>query len=700
MTIRLAKATPPVAERREIVTHVHGVALRDAYAWLRAENWREVLDDPATLPAPIRTHLEAENAHTDSVTAPLVALRETLRAEMRGRIKEDDSSVPAPHGSFAYYRRFREGGEHPLFCRTPRDGGEETLLLDGDALAEGHAYFAFGGVDHSPDHRLIAWSSDTEGSESYTIRIRDAQTGIDHDDTVTDASGDLVWARDGRSVFYVERDANHRPVRVKHHVLGTPESADSLVYEEPEPGWFVSLDETRSGRFAVIGIADHETSEARLIDLEAPDAPPRLVAARETGMLYTVEHHREGERLVITTNAGGAEDFCIVTAPLATPERAHWRDLVPHRKGVMITSALPFARHLARLEREDANPRIVIREWESGKEHIIAFDEEAFSLSVQPGFEYDTEILRFGYSSLTTPAQVWDYDMASRERTLRKMQDVPSGHDPDDYITRRILAQAPDGAQVPISLIHRRDARDTGPAPCLLYGYGAYGIAMPASFRTSILSLVDRGFVYAIAHIRGGTEKGWHWYENGKREHKPNTFTDFLACAQTLTDEGFTRRGAIVAHGGSAGGMLMGAVANMDPGMFAGILADVPFVDVLNTMLDAELPLTPPEWPEWGNPIESREAFDLIRSYSPYDAITAQPYPPILALAGLSDPRVTYWEPAKWVARLRATMTGGGPILLRTNMDAGHGGVSGRFRQLEETALVYAFALACAGRAS
>ncbi len=698
MSKGLSTATPPVAEQRETVSHMHGVALADAYAWLRAENWREVLDDPATLPAPIRAHLEAENAYTESVTAPIAQLRETLRAEMRARIKEDDSTVPAPDGPFAYYRRYREGGEHPLFCRTPRAGGAETLLLDGDALAEGHAYFAFGGVDHSPDHGLVAWSSDTEGSESYTIRIRDAQSGIDHADTVTQAAGDLVWAIDGASFFYVERDDNHRPMRVKRHRLGKPESADTLVYEEPAPGWFVSLERTQSGDFAVIGIADHETSEARLIDLAAPEAPPRLVAARETGVLYDVEHRREGDRLVITTNADGAEDFRIVTAPLATPERAHWQDLVPHRKGVMIISAIPFASHLARLEREDANPRIVIREWDSGAEHVVGFDEEAYALSVQPGFEYDTDIIRFGYSSLTTPAQVWDYDMASRTRTLRKTQDVPSGHDPEDYVTRRIFAQAADGAKVPISLIHRRDALEAGPAPCLLYGYGAYGIAMPASFRTNILSLVDRGFVYAIAHIRGGTEKGWHWYESGKREHKPNTFKDFLACAQTLADEGFTRRGAIVAHGGSAGGMLMGAVANMDPGMFAGIIADVPFVDVLNTMLDAELPLTPPEWPEWGNPIESREAFDLIRSYSPYDAISAQPYPPILALAGLSDPRVTYWEPAKWVARLRAMMTGGGPILLRTNMDAGHGGVSGRFRQLEETALVYAFALACSNR--
>lgn len=691
------KVAPPSALRRPRTFFVHGETLVDDYAWLRAENWREALDDPSVLDPAIRAHLEAENAHADAVLGGMEDLRERLVAEMRGRIREEDASVPVPDGAHAYLRRFREGGEHPLYCRTPREGGEEVVLLDCEALAQGCAYFDVGAVAHSPDHALVAWSLDAEGSESYVVRVRRAGSREDMEDRVARTTGDVVWCADGASFLYVELDDNHRPVRVRRHVLGTDQAADALVYEEPEPGWFVSIDRTQSGRFAAIVISDHETSETRLLDLAAPEAPPRLVVAREPGLRYGVEDH--GDRLFIVTNAHGAEDFKIVEAPLADPRLENWRDLVPHRPGVMILSATPFARHLARLERENARPRIVVRELATGAEHAVAFDEEAYSLGLSPGLEFDTDVLRFGYSSLARPNETWDYDMATRARTLRKREEPPSGHDPQAYVTRRVFAKAPDGETVPVSLLHRKGALDAGPAPCLLYGYGSYGHAIPASFRSNVLSLVDRGFVYAIAHIRGGTEKGWRWYVAGKRERKTNTFSDFLACAQALCEQGFTRRGAIVAHGGSAGGMLMGAVANADPGAFAGIVAEVPFVDVLNTMLDAELPLTPPEWPEWGNPAESREAFETIRGYSPYDNVAAQEYPPILALAGLTDPRVTYWEPAKWVARLRATMSGGGPVILRTQMEAGHGGVSGRFRRLAETASIYAFALACVDRA-
>jgi oligopeptidase B len=404
-----------------------------------------------------------------------------------------------------------------------------------------------------------------------------------------------------------------------------------------------------------------------------------------------VEHR--GDRLVLLTNADGAEDFKLMTAPVAAPGRAQWRDLVPHRPGIMILSHVALARWLVRLERRDANPQIIVRDWDSGDEHAIAFPEEAYSLGFDAGYEFDTDVIRYRYSSLTTPTETVDYDIGTGERTLRKRQEVPSGHDPADYVTRRLFATAPDGEQVPVSLVHRRDIALDGSAPCLLYGYGSYGMSMPAGFRTNILSLVDRGFVFAIAHIRGGTEKGWRWYTQGKREKKPNTFSDFIASGEALVAAGYTARGRIVAHGGSAGGMLMGAVANLAPDLFGGIVAEVPFVDVLNTMLDGSLPLTPPEWPEWGNPAEDEEAFRTILSYSPYDNVRPQPYPAILALGGLTDPRVTYWEPAKWVARLRAAMTGGGPILLKINMEAGHGGAAGRFDRLEEVALSYAFAI-------
>ncbi|MGL4810714.1 MAG: S9 family peptidase, partial [Beijerinckiaceae bacterium] len=431
-------------------------------------------------------------------------------------------------------------------------------------------------------------------------------------------------------------------------------------------------------------------------DLNDLSQPVKLIAMRETGVRYDADDR--DDRLYILTNADGAVDFKIVAAPIISPQRTHWRDFVPHRPGIFLLSHDLFAGHMARLEREDARPRIVIHDFESGQDHAIAFAEEAYALGLDGGYEFATRTVRFTYSSMTTPAQVWQYDMATHARTLLKEQDVPSGHRPADYVTKRIFATAQDGAQIPISILYHRNTAIDGRAPLLLYGYGSYGYAIPASFSTSRLSLVDRGFVYAIAHIRGGTEKGWGWYIDGKREKKTNSFDDFSACARALIAANYTSEKNIVGHGGSAGGMLMGAVANRAGALFAGIVAEVPFVDVLNTMLDASLPLTPPEWPEWGNPITEASAFRTILSYSPYDNITAQPYPAILAMGGLTDPRVTYWEPAKWIARLRATMSGGGPVMLRTNMDAGHGGASGRFDRLEEVAQVYAFALWATGR--
>jgi oligopeptidase B len=669
----------------------HGVRLTDDYAWLKAENWKEVLRDPASLPAPIREHLERENGYAAAMLSGTEALQDELVAEMRGRIKEDDSSVPEPDGPYAYFKRYRDGGQHPILGREPRGGGPQTILLDGDEEGKDRPFFDLHDADQSPDHKLLAWGADTRGSELFTIRVRDLATGKDMPDEVPGTSGEVVWSGTSRAFYYVEVDENHRPVRVKRHRLGTSADADELVYEEAASGFFIDLDVTSSRDYVVITSSDHETSEVRLLDRKDDDATPWLVAPREPLVRYTVEHH--GLDLIIRTNADGAEDFKLVTAPVASPQRENWRDLVPCRPGIMILFHLPFARHLVRLEREDAKPRIVVREVWTGEEHTIAFDEDVYALSIDPGFEFDTAILRFTYSSMTTPTEVYDYDMAARARILRKRQEVPSGHDPADYVTRRLFATAPDGEQVPISVAHRRDLRIDGSAPCLLYGYGSYGMSIPAAFRTNPLSLIDRGFVYAMAHIRGGTEKGWRWYLQGKRENKPNTFKDFIACGEALIQAGYTGRGRIVGFGGSAGGMLMGAVANMAPDLFAGIVADVPFVDVLNTIMDAELPLTPPEWPEWGNPLESEAAFRSILSYSPYDNVKAQAYPPILALGGLADPRVTYWEPAKWVAKLRASMTHGGPILLRTNMDAGHGGAAGRFDRLEEIALIYAFAL-------
>ena len=689
---------PPVAARRPLTTTLHGRTRSDDYAWLKDPDWQRVMREPEALDPDIRAYLEAENAYTDSFLAPYAALRETLYAEMRGRMKEDESSVPAPDGDWAYHVRYVEDGEHPLYCRAPRgDEAAEELLLDGNREAEASAYFRIGACRHSGDHHRLAYALDLNGSERYRLFVRDIATGAVIDGPIEDAHGDVVWAADGETLFYTVIDENHRPWQVRRHRVGGDASADPVVYEESDPGFFVGLGKSESGRFVMISAHDHTTSEVRLIEAAAPEAPPRLVAARARGVEYSVAHR--GGLLYILTNADGATDSKIVTAPVDAPGREAWREWLAHEAGTYVRTQLLFAGHHVRLERVGGLPRIVVTDLATGAAHALAFEEEAYDLFLRPGYEFETATLRFVYSSMTTPQQTFDYDMATRRRTLRKTQEVPSGHDPADYVTRRLTALSKDGAHVPVSLLHRRGTPLDGTAPLLLYGYGAYGHAMPAAFSTNRLSLVDRSFVYAIAHIRGGTDCGYGWYLDGKLTKKANTFADFIAAAEHLIAEGYTAKGRIVAHGGSAGGMLMGAVANMRPDLFAGIVAEVPFVDVLNTMCDADLPLTPPEWPEWGNPIEDEAAWRTIASYAPYENVEAKDYPAIFATAGLTDPRVTYWEPAKWVARLRRLKTGDAPLLLHTNMEAGHGGASGRFRRLVEVAMVYAFVLAVAGRA-
>jgi oligopeptidase B len=687
---------PPRCPQRPWQETRHGLTREDPYHWLKDPRWREVMRDPALLDPDIRAYLEAENAHTEAVMASEAGLRETLFAEMKGRIKEDDWTYPSPDGPYAYYRRYVTGGEHPLYYRRPREAvidteGAEELLLDGNREAEGKSYFKLATCRHSPDHRRLAYASDDNGSEYFTIRVRDLDSGEPLPDAIERAQGDLVWSADGSAFCYTVLDEGHRPHRVYLHVLGGDPREDRLIYEEEDPGFFLGLAASESRRFIVISAHDHVTSEVRLLSAADPAAEPLLVAPRETGRLYSVADR--GERLFILTNAEDAVDFKITEVPLSQPAAPDWRDLVAHRPGRFIGDMLLFEDHLVRLERAQALPRIVVRRLSDGVEHEIAFAEEAYDLALVPGFEFATRELRFRYSSMTTPERLYAYDLESRERRLLKEQEIPSGHDPEAYVTRRLTARTADGAEVPVSLLHRKDRAPDRSAPCLLYGYGAYGLSMPAGFSGNRLSLIDRGFVYAIAHVRGGSEKGYSWYLDGKLEKKENTFTDFIAAAEAVIDAGFTSAGRLVAHGGSAGGMLMGVIANRWPALFGAILAEVPFVDVLNTMCDKDLPLTPPEWPEWGNPIDSAEAYRRIAAYSPYDNLAAQAYPAIIATAGLTDPRVTYWEPAKWVARLRTLKSDGGPLLLRTNMEAGHGGAAGRFERLEEVALLYAFAL-------
>lgn len=687
----------PSAERRPSRSNHHGIEKVDDYAWLRAENWQEVMRDPSRLDPAIRAHLDAENAWQAALMAGTADLQKQLVREMRGRIKEDDSSVPMKDGDWAYGVRYVEGGEQPVLIRVPSQGGPEQVLLDGDREAEGKDYFRLGGTDHTSDHSLFAWSFDDKGSEYFTVRFRELATGEDRNEEVPDTAGGGSFTRDGSHFFYTRLDDNHRPSRLFLHRMGDDAANDRLLFEEGDPGFFLGAGLTQSRDWIVIDSHDHETGEAWLVPAAAPLTKPVLVAARQTGVEYSID---EGEGILyILTNRDGAKDFKIVTAPASAPGPENWTDLVGHEPGRLILSHSVYKRHLVWLERKDGLPRIVIRRLSDGQTHAIAFEEEAYSLGLTGAYEYDTDVIRFSYSSMTTPSETFDYDMETRARKLLKVQEVPSGHDPEHYVTRRVMAPAPDGELIPVSLLYRKDTPLDGTAPCLLYGYGSYGITIPASFNTNCLSLVDRGFVYAIAHVRGGKDKGFAWYENGKRETKANTFSDFVAAARHLIGQGFTGQGRIVAQGGSAGGMLMGAVANMAPELFAGVLAEVPFVDVLNTMLDETLPLTPPEWPEWGNPLASAEAYRQIASWCPYENVRPQAYPPILALAGLTDPRVTYWEPAKWVAKLRVANTGPDPVMLKTNMGAGHGGASGRFARLDEVAVSYAFALMVTGKA-
>jgi oligopeptidase B len=691
----MARPMAPIAKREPRTIEQLGRTRCDDYAWMKDDNWQKVLREPSLIKDDVKAHLIAENAFTKAMLASTEPLQKTLFEEMKGRIKQDDSSVPAPDGGFVYYTRYEVGAQHPKYCRRTCEGGEELILLDADGLSQGKAYFEIENAEHSPDHKLFAYSADEQGSEVYRVYVKDVQSGEVTPEPVESCTGAFTFSPCGKWLFWVHRDENGRSDKIYRRPARGGLSDDLLVYSEKDEGFFLSVYTTQSRSFILIGTGNHETSEVLLIPADDPTAKPRVAAAREPGVQYQMAHWND--RWMIRTNADGAIDFKITWAPLDAPARENWRDWAAHKPGQFVAGMAARKNFFVRLVRENALNRILVTDT-AGAGHEVGFDEEAYALSLGGGYEFDTPIIRFIYESPTTPRQWFDYDMATGERTLRKTQEIPSGHDPGAYITRRLFARAADGAQVPITVLMKAGAPSDGSAPLLLYGYGSYGIAMEAGFSIQRLSLVDRGWIWAIAHVRGGSEKGWSWFLDGRKFHKANTFTDFIACAEHLHGAGYGAPDRTVAMGGSAGGMLIGAVTNMRPDLFAGVIGLVPFVDVLNTMSDTSLPLTPPEWPEWGNPIENEKAYDYIASYSPYDNITGQAYPAILAKGGLSDPRVTYWEPQKWVAKLRDHSTSDAPILLDINMEAGHGGASGRFEYLKEVALAYAFAIWAADR--
>jgi len=717
----LAHHSAPRANRKPTRRVVHGVTLHDDYAWLRAKNWQQVIEEPEKVPADIARYLRAENRYASAGFRPMKALQKQLIAEMRGRMVEDESAPPWKDGPFLYYERYRKGAQYSLCCRKPAAGGREHILLDGPKEARGLDYFDLGASAVSPDHSLMAWAADLTGSESYIIRVRDLATGVDAD-KLERSSGDIVWGRDGRFFYYIELDSSQRPYRVMRHRLGEPQEADVEIYREADSGWFVSLDRTQDDRYAFIDIHDHETTEVLLLDLDDPREVPVPVFPREAGIEYEIDHH-EG-RMIIRTNHADAsgrkpEDYRIIALPVGETDTHKAEVLVDEVPGRAIQSVHVLKDWLIWSTLGEDGPAIHARNWRSGTEKTfraralgaLASEVDSGSreadatrqsrivgdISGAIGPEYESATLRLTFSSPAEPEITLDHNLDTGEEVILKRQEVPSGHDAGRYAVERAYAPSADGETVPITILRLASTPLDGTAPCLLYGYGSYGYAMDADFETDRLSLVDRGFVYAIAHIRGGMEKGFRWYREGKREKKINSFLDFITAADFLVAKKYAAPKRIVAHGVSAGGMLMGGIANMAGEKFAGIVAEVPFVDSLNTILDPTLPLTPPEWVEWGNPIEDVKAFEAMRAYSPYDNVGAKDYPPMFIVGGLTDPRVTYWEPAKFVAKLRATMAGGGPILFRTNMGAGHDGASGRYRQLDDVARVYAFALEVTG---
>ncbi|MEX1251189.1 MAG: S9 family peptidase [Hyphomonas sp.] len=695
-----ALPAPPVAARVDHEITQLRRTRNDPYSWLKDENWQEVMREPSLLKPEIRAYLEAENAYTKArLEDTTTALREELFNEMRGRIKEDDSSVPSIHSGWAYYTRFREGGEYAIYARKPAedafaDGGEETILLDGDAMGKDQDYFAFGDLEASPDHATLAYGTDLKGSEYYEIRVKNIATGEDTGVLIENAYGPFEWSATGRALFWVKRDENGRPNAVYQRDLAS--GTDTLIYEEQDPGFFVNLETSESEEVILISAGGHTTSEVYWFPADELNPTLRLVAPRVTDHQYSVTHW-DGE-FYISTNIDGAVDFKLVKAPMSSTSFENWTDVIPHRPGTLLLGSVSQKDYLSIMEREGGLPRIVIHKRGMTDSHSISFDEAAFDLGLDGGYEYGVPVLRFDYASPTTPDQVIDYNLETRERVLRKTREIPSGHNPGNYVVERIMAPSWDGAQVPVTLLRHKDTPEDATAPVLLYGYGSYGITIPADFRTGRLSLVDRGFIYAIVNPRGEMAKGYQWYLDGKLDKKTNTFKDYVAAGQYLVDKGYTSRGKLIGQGGSAGGLLMGAAANMDPGLFGGIIGAVPFVDVLNTMSDESLPLTPPEWPEWGNPLTDEKAYDTILAYSPYDQVAKLDYPPMLITGGVTDPRVTYWEPAKWAAKLRHEAPNAGPYFLRINLDSGHFGASGRFEGLKETATEYAFALAAAGK--
>ena len=697
MVSKDASIKPPSAKVEYAETTQFDDTRRDPYAWMRGkdpDDWQEVLKDPSILDDEVRKHLEEENAYFNAYSSQSAELIEQIGDELAGRIIPDDKGLPNRDGEWEYWAEYRNSGNYPIYMRRNINTGAEQAYYDGEKERGTSKFFDLSGIKHSPDHKYVAYGLDREGSEYFTIRFRNIETGKELDDTLQMTSGDFVWSEDSSRIYYTECDDNHRPKRVKCHVLGTDPEKDPVIYEEQDISFSVGVGKTESEQYIVIETSAKDTNEAYILEKDAaPDTKPTLIRKREKGIEYHLSHR--GDDFYMRTNDDGATEFKIMRTPTDAFEKENWIDVVPYNEDITISSLTTFKDFMVREERAGIEQRIVISDYD-GKEYIVNFPDAAYSTSALPGYEFDTDTIRFFYQTPVNPGVYYELNAKTGQKTILKEKQLPNGHDPEEYIVERKFVTARDGhTEIPVTIIRHKSTEIDGTAPLYQYGYGSYGISIDANFSSGAISIADRGAIYAIAHIRGGGDMGEKWYLDGKMENKVNTFTDFIDVTEALTDEGYGEKGKVCIEGRSAGGMLMGAVINMRPELYAGVIAGVPFVDVLNTICDESLPLTPGEWEEWGNPITDKAVYDYMKSYSPYDNIASGKfYPSVLATAGLTDYRVTYWEPAKWIARLRSE-TIGGPYFMKTEMNAGHAGSAARYEKARERAPEYAFMVKC-----
>jgi oligopeptidase B len=668
---------------------IHNEELIDNYSWIKQKDWKEVILNPNKLNAQVKKYLDEENFFKENQLKDIKDIEKKLFEELKSKIKNEDNSVPKKDGDYFYGYKYNKNSEYPIYYRKNIIKNSEEIILDCEKKSKTHAYFNVASISHSHNHKSVAYNIDTNGSEYFSIFVEDIDKKEILSPEIKNTTGDIIWSLDNNYIFYVGLDQNHRPTKVFKHKIGSDTNKDLLIYEEKDPSFFCSINLSKTKKYLFIRTADHETSEYLFINLQLKETTPVLFKKRIKKIEYDIEHHEKF--FLISTNIDEAKNFKIMISHEESYQK--WEEFIAYEKDNLILDFILLKDWLIRLERTQGSENIIILNLNNKDQHKISFDEEAYNLSLDHGYEYETDTFRYSYSSPTTPKSIFDYDCKLKKQELKKTQEVPSGHNKDDYICKKIFATAHDNEKIPITILYKKDVKLDSNNYLLLYGYGSYGISIPSNFSTNRLSLVDRGIIYAIAHIRGGKEKGYEWYENGKLLNKKNTFLDFISCAKKLCEDKYTSPKKIIAQGGSAGGLLMGYIANESPDLFLGIIAQVPFVDICNTMLDEDLPLTVTEIPEWGDIKNDKKSFLYVKSYSPYDNVKKQNYPHILVTGGISDPRVTYWEMTKWVAKLRENKTDNNLLLLHMNMTAGHSGASGRFDYLKEIAMEYGFVL-------